>query len=117
MPTPKQAYAAKLTEIAARYGRIEDDVARRAVAMLADLRRQIAAELNLAQGMIECQAPAGLDTAMHVVTPQARTSVHDAAVTVTTGPGVTRLAVTDGEAELDSLNNFNSEKIEKEDIF
>ena len=50
MPTPKQAYAAKLNEIAARYGRIEDDVARRAVAMLADLRRQIAAELNLAQG-------------------------------------------------------------------
>lgn len=45
--TARQDYAQRLNALAARYGRQEDQVARRAVAMLRDVQRQIAAELAM----------------------------------------------------------------------
>ncbi len=51
MPTPEQiAYAKKLEEISARFVKLEDQTIRSAVGMLHDLRRNIAAELTLAEG-------------------------------------------------------------------
>jgi len=45
MATDKEQYIRKLNTIAARYGRMEDQTARRALAMLKGLRSEIAAEL------------------------------------------------------------------------
>lgn len=45
MPTAKQLYVKKLNEIAGRYGQMEDETIRQALAMLKDLRSQVAAEL------------------------------------------------------------------------
>jgi len=50
MPTAKQNYIKKLNSIAGRYGRLEDATVRRMIAMMNDLRRQIAADLAMAQG-------------------------------------------------------------------
>jgi hypothetical protein len=49
MPTPKEQYTAELNAIAERYGSMEDATIKRTLAMLKELRRQIAAELMTAQ--------------------------------------------------------------------
>jgi hypothetical protein len=50
MGTPKQKYIESLNEIAKRYGALEDVTVRRSVAMLQDLRAQIADQLTAAGG-------------------------------------------------------------------
>lgn len=45
MPTPKQAYAQQLSNIAKRFGSLEDATVKRILQMLQNARRQIAAEL------------------------------------------------------------------------
>ena len=50
MPTPKQEYIKTLNDIAKRYGALEDTTVRRSVAMLQDLRAQIADQLTAAGG-------------------------------------------------------------------
>lgn len=50
IPNPKQAYVKQLNEIAKRYGALEDATIRRSLAMLHDLRTQLAGQLTAATG-------------------------------------------------------------------
>ena len=47
--TVQQAYASELNAIAARYGKMEGDTVKRMLAMLRDLRNEIAAEITSAE--------------------------------------------------------------------